>query len=313
MSVPFCAHRIRNGFCIALAATAFVGCIFSAVHAARAEPAGLDTASFWRAATEEDVAAAYASVEENHPAALAEVGDTTFLRGLEEGHAAAVARAPTVTSYEGYAATLAAFADTLKGKHIWSRPIYVLARPEWAGILVSKRGDHWIVVDEDKTPGVESVKGAELMDCDGPSPEEWARRTLGVFRVDWSVGAQQIQAAPWLLVDEHNPFVSRPIACTFFKDGQPHKLRLAWRSIKRELLLPRIASAGGAGAAGFGVRAVADVYWIALQNLLDPAAAVVADVAAKAELLRNARFVVLTACGGTAALERWVTGLVAAH
>jgi hypothetical protein len=258
-----------------------------------AEQPTLDTAGFWRAAAAEDVAAAYALLDENHPAALAEVGDTAFLRALQEGHAAAVARASTVTSYEGYAATLAAFADTLKDKHIWSRPVYVLARPEWAGILMSKRGDHWIVFDEDKTPGADSTKGAELTDCDGRSPEDWARQTLGTYRVDWSVGAQQIQTAPWLLVDEHNPFVPRPVACTFLKDGQHVTLTLVWRSIKRELLLPRIAAAGGAGAAGFGVRAVADGYWIGLQNLLDPAAAVVAEVASKAELLRDARFVVL--------------------
>jgi hypothetical protein len=263
----------------------------------RSSPAGesprLDTAAFWRAAAEQDVGAAYALLEENHPGALVEVGDTAFVRALEEGHATAAVRASTVTSYEGYAATLAAFADTLKDKHIWSRPVYVLARPEWAGILVSKRADHWIVVDEERAPGVDGTKGAELTDCDGSSPEEWARRTLGVFRVDWSIGAQQIQAAPWLLVDEHNPFVSRPIACTFLKDGQPLKVTLVWRSIKRELLLPRIAAAGGAGAAGFGVRSVADGYWIGLQNLLDPAAAVVAEVAAKADVLRHAPFVVL--------------------
>ena len=272
---------------------AFTAFIVHSPSSPAGEPAALDTGAFWRAAAEQDVRAAHGLLEENHPGALAEVGDTAFLRALEQGQAAAVARAATVTTYEGYAATLAAFADTFKDKHIWSRPVYVLARPEWAGILVSKRGDRWIVVDEDGTPGVDSVKGAELTDCDGPSPEEWARRTLGVFRVDWSVGAQQIQAAPWLLVDEHNPFVSRPIACTFLKNGQPLKITLAWRPIKRELLLPRIAAAGGAGAAGFGVRAVGDGYWIGLQSLLDPAAAVVAEVAAKADILRDARFVVL--------------------
>jgi hypothetical protein len=264
-----------------------------AACASAAEPRELDAGSFWRAATETDVAAAYALIEENHPGVLAEVGDPAFRRALEEGHAAAVARTPAVASYEGYTATLGAFADALKDKHIWSRPIYVVARPEWAGILLSKRGDRWIVADEEQNPGIESTKGAELMNCDGRSPDDWAHQTLGTFRVDWAIGAQQIQAAPWLLVDEHNPFVPRPLVCEFQQGARRLQIKLDWRPIKRELLMPRIAAAGGAGAAGFGVRAVGEGYWIALQNLLEPAAAVVAEVAAKAEMLRNARFIVL--------------------
>jgi hypothetical protein len=261
--------------------------------ASAAEPHEFGAASFWRAATETDVAAAYALIEENHPGVLAEVGDSAFRRALEEGHAAAVARTPAVTTFEGYTATLAAFADALKDKHIWSRPTYVVARPEWAGILLSKRGDRWIVADEERNPVIESTKGAELTNCDGRSPEDWAHQTLGTFRVNWAIGAQQVQAAPWLLVDEHNPFVPRPRVCEFQQAARRLQITLDWRPIKRELLMPRIAAAGGAGAAGFGVRVVAEGYWIALQNLLEPAAAVVAEVAAKAEILRNARFVVL--------------------
>jgi Peptidase family S41 len=281
-------HRTRSCHLIASVILLAV-----AASASAAEPHELGAASFWRAATETDVAAAYALIEENHPGALAEVGDKVFRRALEEGHAAAVARTPAVTTYEGYTATLAAFADALKDKHIWSRPTYVLARPEWAGILLSKRGDRWIVVDEEQNPGIESTKGAELTNCDGRSPDDWAHQTLGTFRVNWSIGAQQVQAAPWLLVDEHNPFVPRPQVCEFQKAAQHLQITLDWRPIKRELLMPRIASAGGAGAAGFGVRAAGEGYWIALQNLLEPAAAVVAEVAAKAEVLRNARFIVL--------------------
>ena len=264
-----------------------------AACAAAAEPRELGVASFWRAATQTDVAAAYALIKENHPGALAEVGDSAFRRALEEGHAAAVARTPAVTSFEGYTATLGAFADALKDKHIWSRPTYVLARPEWAGILLSKRGDRWLVVDEEQHPGAEGTKGAELINCDGRSPDDWAHQTLGAFRVNWAIGAQQVQAAPWLLVDEHNPFVPRPQVCEFQQAARRLQITLDWRPIRREVLMPRIAAAGGAGAAGFGVRAVADGYWIALQNLLEPAAAVVAEVAAKSETLRSARFIVL--------------------
>jgi len=256
-------------------------------------PIQAQAAGFWRAAAQTDVEAAYALIEENHPGVLPEVGDPAFRAALEAAHAAARARAGDVDSYEGYAATLSAFGVALGDKHISARPLYVAARPDWAGLITARRGDRWIVVDEEASPPAPSVMGAALISCDGRSPDDMARASLGTFRVDWSVGAQQIQAAPWLLVDEHNPFVSRPKTCVFDKAGARLTVTLAWRGVRREALTPRIAAASGAGAAGFGVRPVGAGWWIALQGLTDPAAPVVAQVAAKAEALRKAPFVVL--------------------
>lgn len=256
-------------------------------------PIQAQAADFWRAAAQADVEAAYALIVENHPGALPEIGDTAFRAALNAAHATALARAASVSSLEGYTATLAAFGVALGDKHIGSRPLYVTARVDWSGLITAKRADRWIVVDEEATPSAPSVKGAQLMSCDGRSAEDLARASLGVFKVDWSVGAQQIQAAPWLLIDEHNPFVSRPKICLFDKAGEQLSVTLAWRSIARVALTRRVVAAIGAGSAGFGVRQVGDGWWIALQSLTDPAAPVVADVVAKSETLRKAKFVVL--------------------
>jgi hypothetical protein len=267
----------------------------------QAQPAGLaaEGAAFWRDAAVADVAAAYRLLRDNHPGMVPAVGDAGFRNAVEEAHAQAARRAGSVVSYDGYAATLAAFADALGDKHIWSRPTFLVGRPDWAGLLMSRRGNHWIVADEEASPPAESVLGAELISCDGRAPDDWARQSLGVYRVDWSVGAQQVQAAPWLLVDEHNPFVSRPKTCVFEKQGRRLSITLAWRGIKRDSLTPRIAVAVGAGAAGFGVRKVGEGYWIGLQSLLDPAAPVVAAVKANAAQLRRAPFVVLDLRGNS--------------
>ncbi len=267
----------------------------AATVAAAETPNSIQTQAvdFWRAATRADVEAAYTLIKENHPGALPEIGDTAFRAALETAHAAALTRAADVTSFEGYTATLAAFGVALGDKHIGSRPLYNSTRVEWSGLVTAKRADHWIVVDEEATPTAPSVKGAQLISCDGRAAEDLARASLGVFKVDWSVGAQQIQAAPWLLVDEHNPFIARPKTCLFDKAGQQLSVTLAWRPAARATLTRRIIAAIGAGSAGFGVRAVGDGWWIALQSLTDPAAPVVADVVAKADTLRKAKFVVL--------------------
>jgi hypothetical protein len=109
-----------------------------------------------------------------------------------------------------------------------------------------------------------------LTGCDGESVDDLARKNLGGFWSDWSIGAPQIQAASWLLIDESNPFIVRPKICTFEHNGQRQTVTLDWTRVKREDLLPRLKSAIGGGEAGYCVRRVGQGYWIALQSLSDP-------------------------------------------
>ena len=60
-----------------------------------------------------------------------------------------VFRAQKVTSYDGYAAVLAGFANGMGDKHIWSRPTYAINRPLWPGVIVSKHGQTWVIAVKD--------------------------------------------------------------------------------------------------------------------------------------------------------------------
>jgi hypothetical protein len=246
----------------------------------------------WGQTARDDVDAAYKLLRDNHPGGATELHDLAFQERLNNAHNAALGRARTVISYQGYAAVLAGFAARMGDKHIWSRPTFVLNLPRWAGLIVSKRGNSWLVSDTDEPQA--ALRGAALISCDGEDIEDLARKNLGGFRVDWNVGAQQVQSAPWLFVDEGNPFVTRPAACLFEHDGQRQTVKLNWMRIKRDNLLPRLQTAIGAGAAGYGVRRVGGGYWIALQSLMsNHAADVVKAVEDQKTALRDAPFVVL--------------------
>jgi hypothetical protein len=133
-----------------------------------------------------------------------------------------------------------------------------------------------------------------LLSCDGRTPDDWGAQILGNYRVDWSVDAQRIQAAPWLLISEGNPFVPRPNSCVFAQTGAAGRtIVLDWRHVPRSVLAARMDKVSLFGAAGFGVRKVGTGYWIAVQELTDGAVPVVADVKARAAELRQAPFVVL--------------------
>jgi hypothetical protein len=246
----------------------------------------------WSPIAAQDVEAAYILLRDNHPGAAPELHDLAFQQRLNVAHALALKRAHAVTSYQGYLFVLAGFATDMGDKHIWSRPTFVVNLPRWAGIIVSKRGNTWTVTDTDTEQN--ALLGASLLSCDGQNVEDLARTNLGGFHAVWSVGAQQIQYSPWLLVDEGNPFINRPKACVFERDAKRETVMLDWRRITRENLLPRIKKAVGAGAAGFGVRRAGDGYWIALQDLQsDQARGVVKAVEDQKAMLRQAPFVVL--------------------
>lgn len=246
----------------------------------------------WSRIAREDVDAAYQLLRDNHPGAAPELRDSSFQQRLSAAHTQALKRAGEVSSYQGYLFALAGFATDMGDKHIWSRPTFVVNLPRWPGFIVSKRGDAWIVTDAEMDQS--ALLGASLLSCDGQDVRELARKNLGGFRAVWSIGAQQIQNAPWLLVDEGNPFIARPKACAFEHNAQRQTVTLDWVRIKRENLLPRLKKAVGAGAAGFGVRKVGQGYWIALQDLqTDKARAVVKAVEEQKAALREVPFVVL--------------------
>jgi Peptidase family S41 len=282
-----------------IAACAFtVALLFSAGHSSAQIPSH-NFASFrappdtrWRTITLGDVEAAYRLLRDNDPGASPELHDTQFVQRLESAHRMAQSRAQSVNSYPGYLAVMAAFATAMGDKHIRSRPIFVMNLPRWPGFIVSKRGDDWKITDTD--PSQAKLRGAQLVSCDGVPAESLARRNLAGFRGDWSVGAQQIQYAPWLFVDEGNPFIDRPKTCTLQQAGQTDEITLDWQPIKRDDLLPRLKQAIGTGAAGFGVRRVGDGYWISLQSLQgDQPPLVVKAVEEQKQALRAAHYVVL--------------------
>jgi hypothetical protein len=261
---------------------------------AAATPAAARSAAFWRASLRDDVEAAYRMLRDDHPGAAPEAGDRLFQRTLEEAHELAARSASQVDSFAGYAATLARFANAFGDKHVRSRPVLEAARPEWAGLIVSRRGARWIVADAEQGSAVGTLLNAQLVSCDGRTPDDWGAQILGQYRVDWSVDAQRIQAAPWLLINEGNPFVPRPASCVFAQTGAAdRRVALDWRPVPRSVLAARMDKVSLFGAAGFGVRKVGSGFWIAVQELTDNAVPVVADVQARAGEIRAAPFLVL--------------------
>lgn len=85
---------------LAVALLAMVAC--SDERAAPIAPEGTD----WRTLAERDGRFALDLLQDNHPAALKQVRDTSFQADLAKAEANWRARLPAVTSYAGYAAVM---------------------------------------------------------------------------------------------------------------------------------------------------------------------------------------------------------------
>ncbi|HKD22032.1 MAG TPA: S41 family peptidase [Rhizomicrobium sp.] len=254
--------------------------------------AKVDSASaHWRALTEIDVEAAHALLSDNHPAATHAINDPAFMAALANAYADARARARKVTNYPGYVATLGAFATAMGDGHIWSHPIYVPAFIQWAGIIAAKRGANWVVAYEDLDVVGEDVAGARIVSCDGVPVEALARDTLGRYLRVWSVEAMRVLGAPRLLVDEGNPFVTRPDACVIEMAGKQRTIELHWKNINRASFLTAIK--GVSGKPGYGIRQVGPATWISIETFGVKAQAVIDAARAQQEQLRSAPYVVV--------------------
>jgi hypothetical protein len=285
MPATRCRFRTMRSRLIAGALIAF--CCASAL----ADSPTLTVDLAWRFLTRSDLEAAYTLLKDNHPAALTEVGDRSFASRLDAAYSKALQRSTTVASLAGYAATMAEFAHGLGDAHIQSGMTAQPRAVDWPGFVVEKRGKEWLVGNDDPAVTGSALAGAVILNCDGRTPQELAGEILP-FHANIGVESNVIVNAGWLLIDDGNPFLTRPAKCSFSQGGAQLTLPLNWTRIAYERLRSKYWKPAY-GDAGFQVRPVGDGYWIGLRSLSASAQAVIDATVAKIETIRAARYVLL--------------------
>lgn len=276
-------------------------CVAVPVRAAGQE----QSAAAWRQLTAADVEAAYGILANNHPGATPAAADTAFRRTLALAGEAARARAQRVNSYEGWLATLRAFAAAFSDPHIMLQTRLSVGSVRWPGLVVGRQGSATVVVSRDSAwPDVPGA-GARLVSCDGADVERLSRERLGVYRGTWDIASQQVRNTPFLLVDDGNPFLPPLSRCAFREETGEREVALQWRSVGAAALQERLRAAAPIGRAGFGVRRVGDGWWIGLQALTDRSKDVLDSVAAHLEAIHGAPWVVVDVRGNGGGNSAW--------
>ncbi|WP_380939132.1 S41 family peptidase [Sphingomonas floccifaciens] len=219
----------------------------------------------WAAVLRNDAQAFHDLVQENHPGP-ANTLDPGFSARNDRGLARARNRASKVHDYAGYYWAMREYAASFDDGHV----AYVPAQSapaipsRWAGIMTGYdgRGRQVIRVSAD---AARVPLGAELISCDGITAEKLALRNLAPFRGRWFLAADRLSAAPMLLVDSGNPFISQPSRCRFSMNGRPIDTSLEWRAISsKELADYRKTAAASSTDQEIGVRELTDgTQWYA--------------------------------------------------
>jgi hypothetical protein len=180
---------------------------------------------------------------------------------------AAQGRARDVASYEGWLATMRAFAVAFDDPHISLGTRLSLGTVRWPGFVVARRGDSTLVSSRDTTDSDAPGPGAVLVSCDGVTADQYGRTRLGVFRGTWDVASQRVRTTPFLLVDDGNPFLPPARACVVREGNREREIVPRWRNVSATALQERLREASPVGAAGFAVRRSGDGWWIGIQSL----------------------------------------------
>jgi peptidase S41-like protein len=283
--------------------------VFAAAVCAAPLSAQGTSAGAWRDLTLADVDAAYGIIARNHPAAAVAAGDSAFRQRLESARVAAQGRAREVASYEGWLATLRAFAVAFDDPHISLGTRLSLGTIRWPGFVVARRGDSTLVASRDTTDTDAPAPGAVLVTCDGVSADQYGRTRLGVFRGTWDVASQRVRTTPFLLVDDGNPFLPPARACVVRDGGREREIQLRWRNVGTTVLQERLRDASPVGSAGFELRRTGDGWWIGIQSLGGRVQDVLDSVNARVAELRAAPWVVVDVRGNGGGNSEWANRL----
>jgi len=260
-------------------------------------PPALAQSEAWSRMAEQDLEAAYAFIEETHPGAVAARGDATFLKQLGDGRAEARNLARSARTFGGYRAALERFAAAFDDPHI-ATASWVQPDRYWPGFLISSRRGGWKVVEGGAGDGPEA--GAELISCDGESPDRLAAARLGPFTSAWTVSAQGMRSSSSLLLDSGNPHQPRLESCDFRgADGKIATHRLNWRRIGSGDLAKQFANLGPSAAEEVGLRPFESGWWIRLGTLSAAALPLMKEVEARQAALRAAPFIVVDLRGNS--------------
>lgn len=292
-------------------------CAALAVMTAQAQ-ATPTSAAGWRQATLADIDALATALRDNTPIPF-DRANPSYAQWLDQGAAAARARATQVSDAAGHLATLAAFANGFRDPHIQVRPIGEPAPAGWPGFVAAAAGDGAVVVSRGDADPNDPPLGARIISCDGVSLNALLDARVFPFAFNPALAVDQRRAIGRLFLDRGNPFAPPPLSCVMEVQGQTRTVPLRWRPVPAGDSFWRAfhaATAGPAAAWGLSYPA-AGVAWIGAPTFesgpaAEQLAALVKEVEAAGQAIRQGKAIVFDVRGNSGGNSAWAVKIARA-
>lgn len=268
----------------------------------------------WSARLRTDAQGLHDDIAANHPG-MANDQDPGFAAHNDSQLRLALQRARQIHDYAGYLFALRGYTASFDDVHV--EFVAHDPRPElptaWPGFLTGWSPDNVqrVVVRAADAP---LPIGAILQGCDGLDAASLAQRNLAPFAGRWMLATQRIRYSGDLLLDQGNPFIQRPVACSFTVDGRPRRITLEWRALSPDDVDAKRAETAPRARPETGFEKLSDgSYWISLPDFAsDPAAkpgrelvGLLAELRRRQQDLHRAPWVVLDLRGNNGGSSDW--------
>ena len=222
-----------------------------------------DADTAWSELYLRDLAEARRVIAENHPGPVDEA-NPAFARELESAYADAVARAPQIRDYDGFAVALRMFGNRFQDAHL-----NVAGRRDGgalreAGVYPRFIDGRLEVARVDARYGGRLEAGATLLDCDGSAALRLLEDRVLSWRGRRGIEADRYTHAPTLLVDYGPPTPSAPRSCRFARGTDTVELTLDWQMRPRGEIGAAIGAVHEFPDQRFALRRLDRALWVAL-------------------------------------------------
>lgn len=184
----------------------------------------------WAAALRTDAQAIHDDLAANHPGSV-NPEDPAFARLNDAQLRLALQRAENARTFAEYFFALRAYVAAFDDGHL-NFGVYgdTPSDSHWPGFLTKYEadGEQRVVTRDDDVP---VPLGARLLGCDGRPADQLLEENIGRFIGRWSLQSQRLAFGNMLFGDAGNPYIRRPVRCTFEVAGRPQEVALAWRPI----------------------------------------------------------------------------------
>lgn len=303
------AHRTR------LFKALFIVCFISSASFGVSPSEPTDVAP-WADLAINDLKAIHSAIENIHPApADAENDHASFMQWLEKGLATSSAMAREKPSFEGYRFALRRYLSGFQDSHL---RVLSLQRPKvlWPGFLLTfDRGTFYISAPYDNSDTLPPNR-AQVVSINHRSPKDLMRTNMFPFTPSsQKLESSWTKTAPFLLLDEGNPWAEKISSITCNVEGISRVYNLSWNSISRSELGPLIQKAT------YGPRPLRQIksfgkngIWISIPSFVStkPNQAFLKELIQKLPLYRDKHPIVFDMRGNSGGNSTWTVKILRA-